>query len=47
MTRVGVVGCGVMGRGVAQSLVQSGLDAVVVDINRDILDKGRNEIYQG
>ncbi len=45
--RVGIAGCGVMGRGLAQSLVRSGLDTVVVDISQDILDTGRNEIYQG
>ena len=45
--RVGIAGCGVMGRGLAQSLVMSGLDTVVVDISQDILDTGQNEIYQG
>ena len=45
--RVGIAGCGVMGRGLAQSLARSGLDIVVVDISQDILDTGQNEIYQG
>ena len=45
--RVGVVGCGVMGRGVTQSLVRFGLDAVVIDVNLDNLESGREEIYQG
>lgn len=47
LQQIGVAGCGVMGRGIAQNLVQSGLDAVVVDISRDILDKAREEIYLG
>ncbi len=45
--RVGVAGCGVMGRGLAQSIVRSGLDAVIVDISSEILNKGREDIYQG
>jgi len=45
--RVGIAGCGVMGRGLAQTLARYGLDTVVVDVSRDILDQGREEIHQG
>ena len=44
---IGVAGCGVMGRGLAQSLARSGLEAVIVDVSRDILERGREEIAQG
>lgn len=39
--RVGVVGAGVIGVGVAQTLAQTGHSVVLVDISGDILDKAR------
>ncbi len=45
--KIGIAGCGIMGRGLAQNCVQSGIDAVIVDVSRDILDRGHEEIYQG
>jgi 3-hydroxybutyryl-CoA dehydrogenase len=42
--RVGVVGAGLMGRGVAQALAQSGIDVVLVDVATDILDEARKSI---
>ncbi|HEY2293660.1 MAG TPA: 3-hydroxyacyl-CoA dehydrogenase NAD-binding domain-containing protein [Thermoanaerobaculia bacterium] len=42
--KVGVVGAGVMGIGVGQSLAQSGMDAVLVDVSEEILDRARAEI---
>ena len=47
LKRIGVAGCGVMGRGLAQSLARCGLETVIVDISQDILDRGREEIAQG
>ncbi len=45
MKKVGVIGGGVMGRGVAQSLGQSGYQVILVDILEDILKKASDEIY--
>lgn len=38
--RVGVVGCGIMGRGIAQVCAQAGYQAVVSEINNELLTKG-------
>ncbi len=45
--KVGVVGAGVMGVGLGQSLAQNGLEAVLVDITQDVLDHARGEIRRG
>lgn len=45
MEKIGVIGAGVMGRGVAQNLAQSGLDTILVDLSEDILEAAREEIY--
>jgi len=44
---VGVVGAGVMGVGVAQSLAQTGHTVVLVDVSDAILDRARREIRNG
>jgi 3-hydroxybutyryl-CoA dehydrogenase len=41
---VGVVGAGVMGTGVAQSLAQAGYRVVLLDVSVDILKRARTEI---
>ena len=41
---VGVVGAGVMGRGVAQNLAQTDHDVILVDIADEVLDGARGEI---
>ena len=41
---VGVVGAGVMGRGVAQNLAQTDHDVILVDIADEVLDAARGEI---
>jgi len=38
--KVGVVGCGLMGAGIAQSCAQSGYQVVVSEINEELLNKG-------
>ena len=38
--RVGVVGCGLMGAGIAQSSAQAGYQVVVSEINDELLNKG-------
>lgn len=45
-TRVGVVGAGVMGVGVAQSLAEHGHTVVLVDVDDHILAAARREIIQ-
>lgn len=43
---VGVIGAGVMGRGVAQDLAQTGHNAIVVDVSHEILASAQDEIRQ-
>lgn len=43
--KVGVVGCGLMGGGIAQTCAQSGYEVVVREVNQDLLDKGTTRIY--
>ena len=43
--KVGVVGCGLMGGGIAQTCAQSGYEVVVREINQQLLDKGLARIY--
>ena len=38
--KVGVVGCGVMGSGIAQVCAQSGYETVVAEINEELLQRG-------
>ncbi|HET7877000.1 MAG TPA: 3-hydroxybutyryl-CoA dehydrogenase [Methylomirabilota bacterium] len=37
---VGVIGCGLMGSGIAQVSIQAGFPTVVVEANQELLDKG-------
>jgi 3-hydroxybutyryl-CoA dehydrogenase len=41
---VGVIGCGLMGSGIAQVCVQAGFPTTVVEANRALLDKGLGAI---
>lgn len=43
--KVGVVGCGLMGGGIAQTCAQSGYETVVREVNQELLDKGIARIY--
>ena len=38
--KIGVVGCGFMGSGIAQVCAQAGYDVVVAEISEQILSKG-------
>jgi len=42
--QVGVVGCGLMGHGIAQVAAQSGFDVVVREVDQETLDKGLGKI---
>jgi len=41
---VGVIGAGVMGKGVAQNLAQTNHKVVLIDISEDILEKAKSDI---
>ncbi len=42
--KVGVVGCGLMGAGIAQVSAQAGLVTVVREVNAELLEKGLRAI---
>ena len=44
ISKVGVVGCGIMGSGIAQVCAQSGYQVVVSEINDELLNKGLSSI---
>jgi len=43
--KIGVVGCGLMGGGIAQTCAQSGYETVVLEVNQQLLDKGIKRIH--
>lgn len=43
--KVGVVGAGLMGSGIAQTCAQSGYETIVCEINQPLLDKGIERIH--
>ena len=45
--RVGVIGAGTMGHGIAQVAVQSGLEVTLVDVVPEALDNGVSRIHKG
>jgi 3-hydroxybutyryl-CoA dehydrogenase len=42
--RVGVVGCGLMGSGIAEVCARAGLDVAVTEVSQDALDAGRARV---
>jgi len=44
ITRVGVVGAGTMGSGIAQKIAQEGFEAVLVDVSEELAQKGMQRI---
>ncbi|MFH0901007.1 MAG: 3-hydroxybutyryl-CoA dehydrogenase [Pseudomonadota bacterium] len=43
---IGVIGAGQMGGGIAQVAAQTGIDVVVLDVNRDLAEKARGRIAE-
>ena len=43
--KAGVVGCGLMGGGIAQTCSQSGYEVVVREVNQELLNKGIARIH--
>jgi 3-hydroxybutyryl-CoA dehydrogenase len=43
--KVGIVGCGLMGRGIAQTCAQSGYATIVCEVNQNLLDSGIARIH--
>jgi 3-hydroxybutyryl-CoA dehydrogenase len=44
MDKIGVVGCGLMGSGIAEVSARSGLDVMVVDVDQAAIERGRQRI---
>ena len=44
ISKVGVVGCGLMGSGIAEIAAKSGFDVVVREVNDELLEKGKGRI---
>jgi 3-hydroxybutyryl-CoA dehydrogenase len=42
---VGIVGGGLMGSGIAQTIAQSGYDVILAEVNQELLDKGMARVY--
>ena len=47
MQTVGIIGAGIMGAGIAQTVAGRGMDVVLTDISLDIADKGKAGIAKG
>jgi 3-hydroxybutyryl-CoA dehydrogenase len=45
ITKVGVVGGGLMGSGIAQTAAQSGYDVLLLEVNQELLDKGMQRVH--
>ena len=46
MDRIGVIGCGLMGSGIAEVCARAGLDVVVVERDQSALEHGRRRLTQ-
>jgi 3-hydroxybutyryl-CoA dehydrogenase len=46
ISKVGVVGCGLMGSGIVQVTAQAGFDTVVIEANEELLKRGIGRIRQ-
>jgi 3-hydroxybutyryl-CoA dehydrogenase len=47
ISKVGVVGCGLMGGGIAQVVAQGGYATTVVEADQELLDRGLRGIHRG
>jgi 3-hydroxybutyryl-CoA dehydrogenase len=45
ISKVGVVGGGLMGSGIAQTIAQAGYDVVLAEVNQELLDRGIQRIH--
>jgi 3-hydroxybutyryl-CoA dehydrogenase len=45
--KVGVLGCGLMGSGIAQVCAQAGFETVVREVEQKFIDKGFGAISEG
>ncbi len=45
--KIAVVGAGQMGGGIAQVAAQAGMDVVLVDINQELADRGKDNVAKG
>lgn len=45
MSTIGVIGAGIMGRGVAQNLAQGKHQVILVDISNEVLEQAKSDIY--
>jgi 3-hydroxybutyryl-CoA dehydrogenase len=43
--KVGVIGGGLMGSGIAQTAAQSGYDVLLAEVNQELLDKGMQRVH--
>jgi 3-hydroxybutyryl-CoA dehydrogenase len=44
--RIGVVGCGLMGSGIAEASARAGLDVRVVDLDQGSVERGRDRVVK-
>ena len=42
--KVGVVGCGLMGSGIAEVAAKSGFDVIVREVDDEVVESGKNRI---
>lgn len=47
ISQIGVIGCGIMGSGIAQLVLQGGYNVIVREIDQPLLDKGMAKINKG
>ena len=47
MQTVGIIGAGIMGAGIAQTVAGKGMDVVLTDVSQDIAEKGKAGIAKG
>src|SRR5262249_36008396 len=43
--KVGIVGGGLMGSGIAQTAAQAGYEVLLAEVNQDLLDKGMQRVH--
>ena len=46
IVKIGVIGMGQMGRGIAEVCALSGFEVLVTDVDRDTINKSRSHIFE-